>query len=769
MNPASTLQPSPGGPVYRLPPNQNDPVWARQMTLLAVLSVQNAANREEEEVIQTVYQWILQVTGAQLAAIYVYEPESNSLVAKAISNSQYTKVGEHESLDDGILGETARCRCPLFTNTYQTSAYRSTEWPLQAVATAPMLARDQLLGVIAIGYETDDRFSEDDVQILGWLAAQASVALDNQRLFKAAQQKAHQLHLLNALIYAANSIQDYNELLQYMVDTLNGLFNSDSCSLAMWDEENQISKVVAAAGSQRKQMLKVQIAAHTPSLTAQIIAGNRPIVVADIHDSDMIDPQLVESLSGRTLLGLPLMMAENPLGAAFILFSDVRHLTQTEIDISAQVADQIALIIARAQLLAGERRQRQLAEIQLIFSNLLIETTSAGETGMALLESIGTLIDYDSGSVMLIQDSDRMGVIVASAGYTNPEEASNVAIPVNEYPLLKELYDTVAPIYIPDLRERQGWQPSKTPDAQEVRTLLFIPLRHHKELIIGHVILKSYQPDAFPLAERNQIQILSNQAAVTLQNQILLRQSLKQSAELSAAYEDLQEINQVRDDFVHNASHELRTPLTFIQGYAGMLAENMLGDLTPGQLDAIQIILKRAESMNSMIQEMVDYQKADNTALIRKEVDVYALVQGCIRAAHISAQEVGVRFNLAANPALPAIYADAQRLGQVFDNLFSNAIKFSHEQGEIFVTLSAQENQIRIDIADQGVGIPQDQLDLIWNRFYRVKDTAHNVRGTGLGLAIVHQIIQAHGGRIWAESPGVGSIFHIELPIAKED
>lgn len=761
MNPASTPQPSQG---------ENDPVWARQITLLAALSVESAAHMDEAEMIQTVCQWILQVSGAQLAAVYVYEPESKSLVTMAISDSNYAKVGEHESLDDGILGETARSRCPLFTNTYQTSVYRGvTEWPLQAVATAPMLARDQLLGVIAVGYETDDKFSADDIQTLSWLAAQASVALDNQRLFKTTQQKAHQLHLLNALTYAANSIEDYDELLQYMADTLNGLFNSDSCSLAMWDEENQIPKVVAAAGSQRKQTMKLRIAAHTPSFTAQVIARNHPIVVSDIHDSDMIDPQLAESLTGRTLLGLPLMVGENHLGAAFVLFNEARHLTQTEIDISAQVADQIALVITRAQLLAGERRQRQLAEIQLTFSNLLIETTSAGETGMALMESIGTLLDYDSGSVMLVQEGDRVGTIVASAGYMDPDEAGGAAIRVNDYPLLKELYDTVNPIYISDLRERQGWQPGKTQDAQEVRTLFFIPLRHHKELIIGHLILKSYRTDAFPLAERNQIQILCNQAAVTLQNQLLLRQSLQQSTELSAAYEDLQRLNQVRDDFVHNASHELRTPLTFIQGYAGMLAENMLGDLTPEQLDAIQIILKRAESMNMMIQEMVDYQKADSTALIQKEVDVYALVQGCIRAAHISAQEAGVRFNLAANPTLPAIYADAQRLGQVFDNLFSNAIKFSHDQGEIFVTLSAQEKQIRIDIADQGVGIPQDQLDLIWNRFYRVKDTAHNVRGTGLGLAIVHQIIQAHGGRIWAESPDVGSIFHIELPIVKED
>jgi len=234
---------------------------------------------------------------------------------------------------------------------------------------------------------------------------------------------------------------------------------------------------------------------------------------------------------------------------------------------------------------------------------------------------------------------------------------------------------------------------------------------------------------------------------------------------LSATNADLQRINQIREDFVQNTSHELRTPLTFIQGYAGILADKMLGELLPEQMDAVQIILKRAESMNSMIQEMVDYQKADSTPLRREMVDISALVNGCLRAIHPSAQAAGVTFRMETAPDLPMISADAQRLGQVFDNLFSNALKFSQAGGQVTVTLAVRDDQIAVAVADQGVGIPSDQLDLIWRRFYRVKDTAHNVLGTGLGLSIVHHIIQAHGGRIWAESPGVGSVFHVELPI----
>lgn len=735
--------------------------------MLAALALEVSIHMDETELVDAVFQWLIQITNAQLAAVYLYNPERDTLRIASIADTRYGHVGGTMSLDVGVLGEAVRRRTTIYTNDYQASPLKVTDQPLQAVAVSPLIARDQLLGAISIGFETDQKFNEEDIRILTRAASQVATVLDNQRLFKAEEQKTHQLRLLNAITYAANSIRNYDELLQYLADTLNTLFDSAGCFIALWDQENQVPIPLAATTSLRKRFLAMKLAPHTPNFAVHIMAANRPIWVPRVLGSDIVNQTLIEQFSLNAILGLPLTLGNNRLGTAFIGFEQTRHLTQAEIDFSAQVADQISLVMTKAHLLAGERRQRFLAETQLTFSNLLLETTSAAEAGLALLESIGTLMDYDSGSVILMEGNGRTGNIVASAGYTDPEAARNALIPVDEFPLLQELYTTIEPLYIPDLQRHQDWQPGSTPDSQEVHTTFLIPLQHRKKSIVGHVTLKSFQFDAFSPEDRSQVTLLCNQAAAALQNQRLLRRSQRQSAELSAANADLQHINQIREEFVHNASHELRTPLTFIQGYAGMLADNMLGDLTPEQLDAVQIILARAESMNAMIQEMVDYQKADSTPLRRQEVDVYALVDGCIRAAQITARQAGVRFTMTATSTLPTIHADAQQLGQVIDNLFSNAIKFSHVGGQVAVTLSVHEKQIRIDIADQGVGIPADQLDLIWNRFYRVKDTAQKVRGSGLGLAIVHHIIQAHGGRIWAESPGVGSVFHIELPVGE--
>ncbi len=722
---------------------------------------------DEAELVDAVFQWVCQVTDAQLAAVYIYDPEVNGLRVAAIADTRYGHIGQAFSIKEGVLGEASRRRTTVYTNDYQRSALKVSKLPLQSVAVSPLITRDQLLGAIIIGYETDQIFTEEDVRILGKAASQAAVALDNHRLFKAEQQKSHHLRLLNSITYAANSILDTDELLQYLADTLNTLFNSDSCFIALWDEENQVPIPIAATASVRKRFLSMKLPPHTPNFASHVVNANRPVFVQDMLASDIVNQTLATQFSIHTMLGLPLALGNNQRGAVFIGFNQAHLLSQAEIEISAQIADQISLVMTKAQLLMGERRQRLLAETQLTFSNLLMETTSAAEAGLALLESIGSLMDYDSGSVLLIADDRHEGTIIACAGYTDPDAARNAIIDIDKLPLLQELYTTITPLYIPDLREHKAWQPGQTPDSQEVHATFFVPLQHQKNSILGHVTLKSFQTDAFLPEDRDQVKLLCNQAAATLQNQLLLRQSQKQSLDLIAANEDLQRLNQIREEFVHNASHELRTPLTFIQGYTGMLVSNMLGDLLPEQMDAVQIILNRAESMNAMIQEMVDYQKADSTPLSRKMIDLSALVHDCMRAVQLSANDVGVTFRMETPSDLPQVFADAQRMNQVFDNLFSNALKFSQPGGQVYTTLAVNNDMITIDVADQGVGIPKDQLELIWQRFYRVKDTAAKVNGTGLGLAIVHHIIQAHGGRIWAESPGVGSVFHIELPIGE--
>lgn len=133
----------------------------------------------------------------------------------------------------------------------------------------------------------------------------------------------------------------------------------------------------------------------------------------------------------------------------------------------------------------------------------------------------------------------------------------------------------------------------------------------------------------------------------------------------------------------------------------------------------------------------------------------------------MAAEQVGIGMHLEIPPGLPLVLGDPKRLGQVFDNLLGNAIKFSPNGGQVSVRLSLAGNFVQATVSDQGIGMPAERLDHIWQRFYQI-DSASTRRfaGAGLGLAIVKRIIEAHDGRIWVESElGKGSAFYLSLPV----
>jgi signal transduction histidine kinase len=133
----------------------------------------------------------------------------------------------------------------------------------------------------------------------------------------------------------------------------------------------------------------------------------------------------------------------------------------------------------------------------------------------------------------------------------------------------------------------------------------------------------------------------------------------------------------------------------------------------------------------------------------------------------MAAEQSGIRMRLEIFPDLPAVYGDPKRLGQVFDNLLGNAIKFSPNGGEIAVLIRPIGSAVQVDVRDTGIGIPSDRLDQIWKRFYQI-DSASTRRfaGAGLGLTIAKRIIDAHDGQLWVESePGKGSTFHFTVPV----
>jgi two-component system phosphate regulon sensor histidine kinase PhoR len=183
---------------------------------------------------------------------------------------------------------------------------------------------------------------------------------------------------------------------------------------------------------------------------------------------------------------------------------------------------------------------------------------------------------------------------------------------------------------------------------------------------------------------------------------------------------------------------------------------------------ALEIVANKAEALSNLVDDIISMQQASREQLQLQPLSLAELARTEVRSAHPSAQEAGVALKEEIPDTVPNVLADRRRMGQVFDNLLQNAIKFSNPGGSIVVRVLDQPDSIRVEIEDTGIGIPADQLARIFERFYQVDGTTtRRFGGTGLGLAIVKQIVENHGGQVGVKSElGKGSLFYFTIPKA---
>ncbi len=235
----------------------------------------------------------------------------------------------------------------------------------------------------------------------------------------------------------------------------------------------------------------------------------------------------------------------------------------------------------------------------------------------------------------------------------------------------------------------------------------------------------------------------------------------------------LQELDRMKAEFMSIATHELKTPINVISGYAELLDERLLGEITDKQEVAIASIREQTRTLAQLVNELLDVSRLEAGGL-RLEIQFVPLremIDSVQRAFDVLCRQKGIEFDVDVAMNVPdSIPADAIRLrDQVLGNLMSNAIKFTPEGGSIRLSVRrAPDSMVVFEVSDTGTGIPDDQRRNIFDKYYQVGEAARST-GAGLGLAIANDVVEAHGGRIEVESEvGKGTLFRVWLPARTE-
>ncbi|HEY65953.1 MAG TPA: GAF domain-containing protein [Caldilineae bacterium] len=293
-----------------------------------------------------------------------------------------------------------------------------------------------------------------------------------------------------------------------------------------------------------------------------------------------------------------------------------------------------------------------------------------------------------------------------------------------------------------------------------VRAFIIVPVHTREGQPVGGLAIAYPQPHHWSEEEIALVEAVGRELGI-------MAERLQLIGQLQGTNAQLKEALQAKDIMIQNVSHELRTPLTLIRGYLELMAEGLLGPLNEEQAKAVQTMLRNAERQRFMIDRLLMMRALGPDAVQKKPLELREWLRGVVQNWQHRAREAGINLILDVPDEPLDMEIDTDLLAQAMDNLLDNAIKFSPDGGTVRVRAWREDGHVHIAVSDEGIGIPPDKLERIFERFYQVDgSTTRRFEGLGIGLALVREIVELHGGHIWAESggEGKGATFHVTLP-----
>jgi PAS domain S-box-containing protein len=542
-------------------------------------------------------------------------------------------------------------------------------------------------------------------------------------------QRLETLHTIDLAILSTRPVEVVAQLV------LKSLLEQSSilgASIAAFDFETQTGLVCIAHSKAQDQ---IPAAAHF-ALSAwpeEDLAALQTGAVQVIEDLSILPKRspgvrLLQQEGYRAFLRVPLIAKGELLGALNLAADSTATFTPEYNDIAREIAAQVAIAVQNAQLY--DRTQRHAAELEQRVTERTAELQQAKERVETILNHSSDAIAMTWPDGMIQQTNPAFNRLM---GYQDDEAVGQPLMPLSSPAEKQALADAI----------------QRVVTDGETRMVEIDAYRSDGRLFDAEVVLS-------PIVGQDQqvSGIVCTVHDVTARNQV---------------QRELEELNRLKTEFLSTAAHELRTPLTSIQGFSEILLTRKLPEDRAAYF--LNLINSQARQLGSLINDLLDLSRLESQRHLSLElqpVNVQELLNETLTP-FIETSPLH-DFQVKGPQVWPSVIADRFRLGQVLNNLISNAVKYSPKGGTITIHGKVAEGSLRVSIQDQGIGLTREQQTHLFEKFYRADASNTGILGTGLGLSISKLIIELHGGRIWVESEyGSGTTVHFTLRLPRTE
>ncbi|MGL5081069.1 MAG: response regulator [Microcoleaceae cyanobacterium] len=621
------------------------------------------------------------------------------------------------------------------------------------------------------------------------LTAIVNQALETHNVLKARTEELQRALQQETLLYAVTSTirsaLHYREMLQRIVETVGQTFQVSYCILQpLQDGELVDERFVYQAPN-----LERGIAQIPETEIRQLIWETSAVqVIRDFQTDEHIQgdseelrqrQQAYSTANICSSLIVPLFYRQELIAVlALHQAEQTREWFDYEVQLITTVADQAALALSQAR--AYEQVQ-ELARREVLVNTITSAIRSSLEPQKifaAITQQLGQALSVDGCALSLWTGADEfvqcVGLYDANyrqtsvvSGWTastttdeillNLEALPQSAAPIQGNPVLQRLLDTRQPVVIEDLNQQPDFNFPDLLLRSPSKALLVVPLLLEDDKIIGSISLRQNNSTRkWQDAEINLVQIVATQAALAVQQSRLYQQTRQQA-------ERLLEVDRLKTEFFQNISHEFRTPLTLMIGPL----ESAVNQAQGLPYDQSKIALRNARRLLRLVNQLLDLQKFDAGRMQPsfRPCDLVTFCRQTVELFKTYCDKKGINLETDLQDC-PPLYLDLERFDKVLYNLLSNAMKFTPTGGTISVTLEPLENCCLLQVKDSGIGIREEQIPYLFERFRQAEGSAsRSYEGSGLGLALVKELVDLHKGNIRVDSVyGSGTTFNIWLP-----
>ena len=724
---------------------------AERFSILNQASYQVSSNLDPEQIYVTVHKAAQRLMPVESFVISLLDEETDEIEGVYLVDDDKRAPVTRIPRDQGLSGHVITSGQPLLLNGTESVnniggiAYGKSDRPVSILA-VPMTLGGRTIGMLSAQSYHANVYMEDDLQILSTLANQAAVAIQNGRLFNETERLAREFEMrviertaqlqreqqntetLLRILTEVSSSLDLDRALNRTLALLNDAIGAEQGTIMLLNAEDNLLHYRAGygylsdkvSGEGRGFRLKIG-----EGLAGWVVERREPALVHDLQNDPRWLKTDASSHEHRSAIVMPLLVAEDVIGVLMVFHRKPNYFSPELLNLVKAIAGQVAVAINNAHLYELIRDQAER------LGNMLRREQEDASRSQAILEAV-------ADGVLVTGPNNRISFLNQSAAQILDLEPGRLI--GQSLDVFGGLFGKSAAAWMETIR---NW--SEGPIAYEPGD----SFAEQIDLENGRIVLVHLAP-------------------VILQNDFLGTVSIFRDITHEV------EVDRLKSEFVATVSHELRTPMTSIRGYVDVLLMGAAGAVNENQAHFLNIVKNNTERLNILVNDLLDVSRIESgrVTLSPQALDLREIAEDVIGDVLRRSQEENkpMALSLDAPKKLPHVYGDIERVRQILGNLVDNAYHYTPENGTITVRIHSPNggSEVQVDVKDNGVGIPLEDQNRVFERFYRGEHPlVLSTPGTGLGLSIVKEIVQMHKGRIWMKStgvPGDGSTFSFTLP-----